>query len=316
MKPRMLRPLDALAALFSAILALGGLAAPASAGADEDLGAVFDVCAGADNAACGAAMWSFVDVTGDDRLTSAELTRFLRVMSERTVAEQAGAAAGLGLGAGLDEEMGRTGAVAMAFLVGPFTAKLIVDNFDYNGNGMLERGEVFADTDESAFVVLVKTQMEKLPQYAMTAFMAAMAAQEQAGFGDKEKSAPPPASAPPLVVPAPKTAVEPAPEPVEQAPPKPQALFSLRNVDEMLLFEGDAEIIVVSDEIVNLSDQTLVAPVAIAQALDANRGVLKTWRFTPSPSELRPGETAGFVGRLDGAPPDTVDWTVVLEGGE
>ena len=35
-------------------------------------------------------MWSFVDITGDDRLTPAEISRFLRVASEWMAGEQSG----------------------------------------------------------------------------------------------------------------------------------------------------------------------------------------------------------------------------------
>lgn len=294
----------------------------AAAGPVEDFGAAFEACGGDDNAACGAAVWSFIDITGDGRLTVAELSRFLRVAGEWSIVEQAGgldgAVGGLGLGgAGLDEEIGRAGAVAMAFLTGPFAARLVLDNYDYDGNGMLERAELFADSDESSFVAMVKAQIEQLPQYAALAMMAAMAAQEQAALGGADDAMQPDAGGV-YGAPEPEIEVEPMPEPEaqEEAPATARPTFALRNLDTMIVVDGDRDIVVVSGEIVNLSNQSQPAPAAIAQGLDANRQVLKTWRLTPSPSQLGPGESAFFIGRLDDAPDGTADWTVVLEGDE
>ncbi len=299
----------------------------AGAGAVEDFGDVVGVCKIEDSGACGKAVWSFIDITGDDRLTPAELSRFLRVASEWTVAEQIGlreAVGKLGFGGGaVDENMGRAGAVAMAFLSGPFTARLVLDNYDYDGNGMLERGEVFADSDEKAFVDAIKRQMEQLPQYAAMAMMAVMAAQEQAtGDGDSgatmmmtPEPVPAPAPAPePAPAPAPEAALsvpEPTPEPVIEKPS-----FVLRNVDNMVMADGASEVVIISGEIVNLSGDTMAAPDAIAQALDDNNQVLKTWRLAPERSELGPNESTAFIGRLDDAPAGAVNWSVVLAGSE
>lgn len=294
----------------------------AGAGAVEDFGAVVGVCKIEDSGACGRAVWSFVDITGDDRLTPAELSRLLRVASEWAVAEQIGlrdAVGNLGFGGvAVDENMGRAGAVAMAFLSGPFTARLVLDNFDYDGNGMLERGEVFADSDEKAFVDALKSQMEKLPQYAAMAMMAAMAAQEEAtGGGDSGATmmmTPEPAPPAPAPEPAPEAAVsvpEPTPEPVIEQPS-----FVLRNVDTMVMADGASEVVIISGEIVNQSGDTLAAPDAIAQALDDNSRVLKTWRLAPQRGELGPHESTAFIGRLDDAPVGAVNWSVVLAGGE
>lgn len=126
------------------LIVAGLLAWPvaAGAGAVEDFGDVVGVCKIEDSSACGKAVWSFVDITGDDRLTPAELSRFLGVASEWTVADQIGLREAVGKlgfgGAAVDENMGRAGAVAMAFLSGPFTARLVLDNYDYDGGGASE----------------------------------------------------------------------------------------------------------------------------------------------------------------------------------
>ncbi len=297
----------------------------AGAGSVEDLGAAFDICNTDDSGACGQAVWSFVDITGDNLLTPAEISRFLRVASEWTVGEQSGlqdAIGNLGFGdAALNESMSRAGAVAAAFLSGPVTAKLVLDNFDYDGNGMLERGEIFADTDEKVFIDTVKSQMEQLPQYVA---MAIATAQEQAMKAMNSRSdmdsgetmmTPEPEAAPepePEAAPDPEPVValsepEPMPEPVIEQPS-----FVLRNVDNMVLADGDLEVFVISGDIVNQTGDTLVPPDAIVQVLDDNGQVLKTWRLTPLRSELGPNESASFIGRLDDAPAGATNWTVVL----
>ena len=285
--------------------------AVADAGPVEDFAAAFGICGNGDDTACGEAVWTFVDVTGDDHLTTAELSRLLRVASEWTVAEQGGVD-GLGLGgAGVNEEMGRTGAVVMGFLGGPLTAKLVLENFDYDGDGRLARAEVFADAGQGAFVTTIKAQMEQLPQYASLIMMAVMAAQEQGmmGGGDAMQSG----DGATMISP------EPEPEPTSEAamvePAATGPSFALRNVDNMVLTDGGIDIFVISGEIVNLTGQTLAVPDAVARVFDGNRQVLKTWRFAPSPSRLGPNESAAFIGRLDNAPQDVADWSVVLADG-
>ena len=293
----------------------------AGAGSVEDLGAAFDICNTEESGACGQAVWSFVDITGDNRLTPAEISRFLRVASEWTVGEQSGlqdAIGNLGFGdAALNESMSRAGAVAAAFLSGPITAKLVLDNFDYDGNGMLERGEIFADTDENDFIETVKSQMEQLPQYVA---MAIAAAQEQAMKAMNSSSemdsgetmmTPEPEAAPKPEPVAALSEPEPMPEPVIEQPS-----FVLRNVDNMVLADGDLEVFVISGDIVNQTGDTLVPPDAIVQVLDDNGLVLKTWRLTPLRSEVGPNESASFIGRLDDAPAGATNWTVILADSE
>ncbi len=64
----------------------------------------------------------------------------------------------------------------MTFLVGPFAARLVIENFDYNGSRTIEREEVFADIDEGAFTKFVFEESKKLPQRAGTLMLRAMQA--------------------------------------------------------------------------------------------------------------------------------------------
>ncbi len=170
----------------AALAAALGFAAPAAADPVDDLRAVLDGCEASEDAACAAALWSFTDVTGDGRLTIAELTRLMRVMAEWAVIEQArddALAAGLDPAAAPAQDSDRVGAVAAAFLGGPVAAHLIVANFDYDGDGALERREVFVDIDEETFLQVVTTEVGRLPEHAGMLLLRALEAQQQFNLG-------------------------------------------------------------------------------------------------------------------------------------
>lgn len=145
---------------------------PSTATADPvaDVGNLISQCeAGQIEAKCAARFWNFADLTGDNKLTVAEITRFFRLIVEHQAnkaATQAPAAA----------PVDPLEAVAVTFLVGPVAAGLVIDNFDYNGNGTIEREEVFADIDEGAFTKFVFDESRKLPERAGTLMLRALQA--------------------------------------------------------------------------------------------------------------------------------------------
>ena len=174
--------------LFRFAVVAGALFVPAaaSAGSTETLDSLFKGCETQEGAACAEAFWSYVDVTGDGRLTVAEFTRFFREFADWGVVKSAepAAAEGEGQAAGSPaNESDRFAAVALAFLAGPIAARLVVSNFDYDGNGTVEREEAFTDMDETAFVEMVKVETKRLPTHAMALFGRAMEAQDVIGLG-------------------------------------------------------------------------------------------------------------------------------------
>ena len=163
------------------------LHAPSStAGADPaaDVGKIITECDTEQiEAKCAAQFWNFADLTGDNELTVAEIARFFRLVVEHQAIKSATAAlaapskpatpgALLAPAAPADP----LEAVAVTFLVGPFAARLVIDNFDYNGSRTIEREEVFADIDEGAFTKFVFEESKKLPQRAGTLMLRAMQA--------------------------------------------------------------------------------------------------------------------------------------------
>lgn len=121
-------------------------------------------------AKCAAQFWSFADLTGDNKLTTAEITRFFRLVIEHQSIKSA--ADNPAAPAPIDP----LEAVAVAFLLGPVAAGLVIDNFDYNGNRTVEREEVFADIDEGAFTKFVFDESKKLPERAGTLMLRALQA--------------------------------------------------------------------------------------------------------------------------------------------
>jgi hypothetical protein len=160
-------------ALFGLAAVILWHALPSAAVADPvaDVGKLITQCqAEQKEAKCAAQFWSLADLTGDDKLTVAEITRFFRLVVEhqsiKSAADAPAAAA----------PVDPLEAVAVAFLLGPVAAGLVIDNFDYNGNSTVEREEVFADIDEGAFTKFVFDESKKLPERAGTLMLRAMQA--------------------------------------------------------------------------------------------------------------------------------------------
>ena len=146
---------------------------PSTAAADPvaDVGKLITQCeAEGTKAECAAGFWQFADLTGDNKLTVAEITRFFRLIVEhqanKAIAEAPATAT----------PVDPLEAVAVTFLVGPVAAGLVIDNFDYNGNRTIEREEVFADIDEGAFTKFVFDESKKLPERAGTLMLRALQA--------------------------------------------------------------------------------------------------------------------------------------------
>ena len=145
---------------------------PATAAADPvaDVGKLVTQCgAEQQQAKCAAQFWKFADLTGDNKLTVAEISRLFRLLVEHQAKK---AAAEAPAAAPVDPFE----AVAVTFFVGPIAAALVIDNFDYNGSRTIEREEVFADIDEGAFTKFVFDESRKLPERAGALMLRALQA--------------------------------------------------------------------------------------------------------------------------------------------
>ncbi len=182
-------PMPLAAALLALVVAAS--AAPARADPARSQGAILDECADAQNKSCAETLWGFADVTGDDRLTLAVLTRLFRAAAEALTSRAAGppgsqspgtpATPGLAL-----DDNDRAYAVGSAFITGPIAAQLVIANFDYDDDGVISKEELFLDLDEQQFHRLMIEEAEKLPQRAGGLIMRALQAQQQLGGGAGE----------------------------------------------------------------------------------------------------------------------------------
>ncbi|NKB49993.1 MAG: hypothetical protein GKS02_11615 [Alphaproteobacteria bacterium] len=159
---------------IAALVSLHLTSSTATADPVADVGKLITEC-GAEQAQakCAAQFWNFADLTGDSKLTVAEISRFFRLLVEHQANKAVAVAPPPGTVA---TPVDPFEAVAVTFFVGPVAASLVIDNFDYNGSRTIEREEVFADIDEGAFTKFVFEESKKLPERAGTLMLRALQA--------------------------------------------------------------------------------------------------------------------------------------------
>jgi TPR repeat protein len=105
-------------------------------------------------------IWAYLDITGDGRLSLAEISRFQRNIVKFVAVEEAG------------ENVIETAEIVAINLVSiiflPITASSILHSFDYNNDGLLSKNEVFGDTEFSKLVgINVETLATSLDFYSL-----------------------------------------------------------------------------------------------------------------------------------------------------
>jgi hypothetical protein len=115
--------------------ALSGLIASQSiAATTDDLKGILTKCDLQPDQACEELAWNFADVSEDQKLSKAEITRFLRLAS---MSQATGMA-----------DTDRSAEV-VTFFLGPWGAQSVLDNFDFDGDGFLTKAELFRDVGAS-----------------------------------------------------------------------------------------------------------------------------------------------------------------------
>jgi len=117
----------------------------------EAMGNIRRVCAGSHGAACLEAIWGYMDVSGDGKLSRAEITRGLRgavflvtyAMQERALVPTDELVVPMAAGA----------------LVAQWLAGRIIEGFDYDADGLLSIEELFQDRGDLAEVMLALEQL-------------------------------------------------------------------------------------------------------------------------------------------------------------
>ena len=92
--------------------------------------------------------------------------------------------------------------------------------------------------------------------------------------------------------------------------------LELRNVKQSTSIVNDQTVVNLTGEIFNVSDRNQDVPRVIADIMDKNRNVIRTWIVTPRTSRLLPGEKTEFDDNYADPPKEAVQISVRLEGTE
>lgn len=92
--------------------------------------------------------------------------------------------------------------------------------------------------------------------------------------------------------------------------------LELRNVKQTTSIVNDQTVVNLSGEIFNISDRNQAVPKIIADIMDKNRNVIRTWVVTPRSDLLLPGEKTEFADDYADPPKEAVQISVRLDGGE
>ena len=92
--------------------------------------------------------------------------------------------------------------------------------------------------------------------------------------------------------------------------------LELRNVKQSTAIVNDRTVVNLTGEIINISEQIQEVPKVIADIMDKNRNVIRTWVVTPRSGELLPGEKTEFDADYPDPPKEAVQISVRLEGFE
>ena len=85
-------------------------------------------------------VWTYLDISGDDHLSLAEISRFQRNIVKLVAVQQQKKT----------EEIAAMNIASIIFF--PITASSVLHSFDYNNDGLLSKNEVFSETEFAKFV--------------------------------------------------------------------------------------------------------------------------------------------------------------------
>ena len=85
-------------------------------------------------------VWTYLDISGDDHLSLAEISRFQRNIVKLVAVQQKKK----------KEEIAAMNIASIIFF--PITASSVLHSFDYNNDGLLSKNEVFSETEFAKFV--------------------------------------------------------------------------------------------------------------------------------------------------------------------
>lgn len=90
--------------------------------------------------------------------------------------------------------------------------------------------------------------------------------------------------------------------------------LELRNVKQNTTIVDDQTVVKLSGEILNISDRVQDVPRVVADIMDKDRNVIRSWVVIPIADQLSPGEKTEFEGSYTDPPKAAVQISVRLEG--
>ena len=90
-------------------------------------------------------VWKFIDITGDDNISLAEIAKFQRRLAKLAYVENSNLYY-------LFDSRHASGMVIGSVLILPIAASSILNSFDYNNDGLLQKDEVIGDNEFAAMV--------------------------------------------------------------------------------------------------------------------------------------------------------------------
>lgn len=130
----------------------------------SEMDAVRERCSGGESGGCVEALVATLDVSGDDRLSAAEIARAIRAVSvyfsyEASAAGQRAEAAEAGASVGISQAAvplpNIYGATAAFGVLAPFVTTSLLDSYDYDGDGFLGAAELLQDREDLDLDVLM-----------------------------------------------------------------------------------------------------------------------------------------------------------------
>jgi len=188
--------------------ALSGLIASQSmAATSDDLKGILTKCNLQPDQACEQLAWDFADVSEDQKLSKAEITRFLRLASMSQATGMADA---------------ERSAEVVTFFLGPWGAQSVLDNFDFDGDGFLTKAELFLDVGASDIKQFTATIISSSKDALALGGAMAMGQMGQMGnLGTTSRRQKPMATRRPRTATVPRATIAPKPSVVARATPRP-----------------------------------------------------------------------------------------------
>ena len=91
--------------------------------------------------------------------------------------------------------------------------------------------------------------------------------------------------------------------------------LEVRNLNQSSFFENEVKVVVVTGDVVNVTNRSRDVPKIIIEILDKENRIIDSWLVTPANTKLGPGESTTFSDRFTDPPENAVQVMARLDGG-